>query len=100
MGKCELSKNVMYDDAHVNVLEEALPFQANHKIKGIEGNNNNQRCRSYKYVDSIDWFKLFPFLIFFRRIREHVITKCPCIHNERDGFVKHVGQQMLGINFV
>jgi hypothetical protein len=30
-----------------------------------------------------------------------VITKCPYIDNEmRDGFVKHVGQQMLGINFV
>jgi hypothetical protein len=23
-------KTFMYDDAHVNVLEEALPFQANH----------------------------------------------------------------------
>ncbi len=65
MGKCELSKNVMFDDAHVNVLEEALPFQANHKIKGIEGKNNNPRCRNYNYVDSIDWFKLFPKSFFF-----------------------------------
>jgi hypothetical protein len=27
-------RTFMYDDAHVNVLEEALPFQANHNNKG------------------------------------------------------------------
>lgn len=26
----------MYDDAHVDVLEEALPFQENHISKGIQ----------------------------------------------------------------
>jgi len=26
----------MYDDAKVNVLEEALPYQSNHKSKGIK----------------------------------------------------------------
>jgi hypothetical protein len=30
-------KTFMYDDAHVNVPDEALPFQANHMSKGIEG---------------------------------------------------------------
>jgi len=31
----------MYDDAHVDVLEEALPFQTNHKSKGIEWERRN-----------------------------------------------------------
>jgi hypothetical protein len=33
---------LMYDYAHVNVLEEALPFQTYHKSKGIEGKNKIQ----------------------------------------------------------
>jgi hypothetical protein len=27
----------MYDDAHVDVLEEALPIQTNHRSKGSKG---------------------------------------------------------------
>jgi hypothetical protein len=31
----------MYDDAHVNVLEEALPFQKNHISKRIKRGKKN-----------------------------------------------------------
>jgi hypothetical protein len=36
----------MYDDAHVNVLEETLPFQSNHRSKGIIRERRNLKCRS------------------------------------------------------
>jgi len=37
----------------------------------------------------------------FYRIKKHVITKCPHIDSEmRDGFVRHVGQQMLDKGFI
>jgi hypothetical protein len=31
----ELSRTPMYDDAHLNVLEKALPFQIDHISTGI-----------------------------------------------------------------
>jgi hypothetical protein len=37
----------------------------------------------------------------FYRVRGHIITKCPHVDSEvKDGFVKHMGQQMLDIDFV
>ncbi len=47
---------IVNDDAHVNVLEQALPIQMNHKIKGIEKEKKNQERRNYDYEV---WLKLF-----------------------------------------
>lgn len=41
----------IYDDAHVNVLKEALPIQMDHKSKGIEREKMNPKCKSYDYED-------------------------------------------------
>jgi len=91
----------MYDDAHVDVLEEALPFQTNHKKKGIKRERKNPKHRNY---DSMDLAKLAQILFLncaFYRIRKHVIKECPHINSEmRDGFVRHVGQQMLDKSFI
>jgi hypothetical protein len=42
----------VYDDAHVNVLEEALPIQTSHKSKRI-GRERTLECKKYDYDDSI-----------------------------------------------
>jgi hypothetical protein len=42
-----------------------------------------------------------PIVCFHPRVSGHVITKCPQIDSEvKDGFIKHVGQQMLDKDFV
>jgi hypothetical protein len=35
----------VYDDAQMNVLKMALPFQTNHKNRGIEREKKNLECR-------------------------------------------------------
>jgi hypothetical protein len=42
----------MYDDAKVNVLEEALPFLSNHNRKGIEWQKRNLKRKGYDFMDS------------------------------------------------
>jgi hypothetical protein len=39
-------KRSMYDDAHVNVLEETLPFQSNHRSGGIGRERRNLKRRN------------------------------------------------------
>ncbi len=46
-----LSRNYMYDDAHVNVLEEALSILMNNLSKGLERNRRDKKCRSYDFED-------------------------------------------------
>jgi hypothetical protein len=41
----------IYDDAHVNVLDEALLIQIDHKSKGIEREIRNPKCKSYDFED-------------------------------------------------
>lgn len=83
----------MYDDVQVNVLEEALPSQSNHKSKRIGRESRNPKHRSY---DSMDLTKLEQTLFricAFYRSKGHGIIECLQIDSEvRDGFVKHVGQ--------
>jgi hypothetical protein len=93
VGRCELPKNILYDDAHVNVLEEALPFQTNHRSRGIKRDRRNSERRSYNFVDLARLVQILSKNYAFYTIRRHVIIKCPHIGNEvRDGFVRHVGQ--------
>jgi hypothetical protein len=54
----------MYDDAHVNILEEALPFQANHKSKGIEGKKRIQDVKVIIMWIQLGWFKFLHNLCF------------------------------------
>ncbi len=42
----------VYDDAQVNILEEALPFQMNNKSKGIEIHTRDPKHKSYNFEDS------------------------------------------------
>jgi hypothetical protein len=42
----------MYDDAKVNVLEEALLFQLDHRSEGIKKERRNPKCRGYDLMDS------------------------------------------------
>ncbi len=45
-------RTYMYDDVQVNVLEEALPLQTNHKSKGIRKVRRNPKHMNYDYMDS------------------------------------------------
>lgn len=95
MGMCELSRTPMYDDAHLNVLEKALPIPNRpHKQRNWK-KKRNPKCRNY---DSMDLARLPQTLskIYFFVVGGHVIIKCPQIDNEmKDGFVRHEGQQKL-----
>jgi hypothetical protein len=42
-------RNFVYNDAHVNVLEEALPILTNNRNKGLEKNRRDLECKSYNY---------------------------------------------------
>ncbi len=42
----------VYDDAHVNVLKEALSLQMNNKRKRIEIDTRNPKRKSYNFEDS------------------------------------------------
>jgi hypothetical protein len=35
----------VYDDAQLNVLDEALPFQMDHKSRGIRQKRMNLKCK-------------------------------------------------------
>jgi hypothetical protein len=83
----------VYNDAQVNVLEEALPFQSNHKGRRIGRKNRNPKDRSYDSMDLTKLEQTLSKICAFYRSREHGIVECPQIDNEvRDGFVKHVRQ--------
>jgi len=60
----------MYDDAHVNVLEDALPFQMDHISKGI-----GRKIRIQNVEITILWIspgclKLFPKYMFFVELED------------------------------
>jgi hypothetical protein len=42
----------MYNDAKVNVLEEALQFQSDHRSKGIKRERRNPKCKGSHPMDS------------------------------------------------
>jgi hypothetical protein len=91
----------VYDDAQVNVLEEALPPQMNNTSKRIKTNRKNPKHRNLYYEDSTRLAQTFSKIFAFCRVRVHIIIKCSQIDSEaKDGFVKHVGQQMLDNDFV
>jgi hypothetical protein len=52
-------------DAKVNVLEEALPFQSNHRNKGIKGEKKIQNINVMIMWIQLGWFKKIPKSIFF-----------------------------------
>jgi hypothetical protein len=87
-------KTFVYDDAHVNVLEEeALPFQMNNKSRGIERDKRNPKYRNYNFKDLTILAQTLSRIYSFYRVGGHIIPKCLQIDSEiRDGFVKHVGQ--------
>jgi hypothetical protein len=49
-AKSNYPRTSMYDDAQVNVLEEALPLQTNHKSKGIRKVIRNPKHMNYNYM--------------------------------------------------
>lgn len=51
-GNVNYPRTFLYDDAQVNVLNEALPFQTNNKSRGIEREKKNPKRRSYDFMDS------------------------------------------------
>lgn len=91
----------VYDDAQVNVLEEALPLKMNNKSKRIKRDKINPKCRSYDFEYSSILVESSIKIYVFCRIKGHDVIKCPQIDIEvKGGFVKHVGQQMLNRDFV
>ncbi len=44
-------KMFLYDDAHVNVLQEALPFLMDHQSRRIKREKKNLQCKSYNFMD-------------------------------------------------
>jgi hypothetical protein len=94
-------KTSIYNDAHVNVLKEALPFQKDHISKGIERKRWNPKSKNYNYENLTRLVEFFSKICAFYRVRGHVITKCPQIDSKmKEGFIKHAKQQMLNIDFV
>lgn len=71
------STNFVYNDAHVNVLEEALSVLTNNRNKGLERNRRNPKCKSYNYEDSTTLVHTISRICAFYRVRGHVITRCP-----------------------
>ncbi len=67
-------RNFGYDDAHVNVLEEALPILTNNRNKR---NRRASECRSYNYEDSTTLAPTIFRIYVFYRVKGHVITRCP-----------------------
>jgi hypothetical protein len=85
----------LYNDAQVNIIEEALPFPLDHKSKGI------QNAKVMIIWIQPSWLKLFPKFVFFCKVKGHGIIECPKIDSEvKEVFVKHVGQQMLERHYV
>ncbi len=66
-------RTFMYDDAHVNVMEEALPIQMNHKSKGIKRERWNPEYRSYNFEDSTTLVQTLSRIYVFCRVKTHVI---------------------------
>jgi hypothetical protein len=58
----------MYDDAHVNVLEETLPFQANHRSKRIEGKKIQNVEVTIMWIQ-LGWLRLFLESMFFVKVK-------------------------------
>jgi len=54
----------------VNVLEEALPFQTNHKSRGIKREKKNPKRKSYDSMDSTRLFKKIPGFVFFVELKD------------------------------
>jgi hypothetical protein len=71
------SKTFVYDDAHVNVLEEALPISMNNRNRGLERNIRNLKCESYNYEASTMLVQTISRIYVLYRIKRHVITRCP-----------------------
>jgi predicted Zn-ribbon and HTH transcriptional regulator len=70
-------RTFIYNDAHVNVLKEALPSQKDHRSKGIERKIRNPKCKKYNYEDSTRLVKKKSKNCAFYRVKGRVITKCP-----------------------
>ncbi len=81
----------MYDDTWVNVLEEALLIQTNHKNKRIK-KKKKFKHKSYDYEDSAKLIQILFTTYVFNKIKRNIIIKCPQIDTKMtDGLVKHVG---------
>jgi hypothetical protein len=85
----------------MNVLEEALLISTNNKSNQIEKDRKNSKHRSYNSKDLARLAQTLFRICVFCRIKIHIIIECLHIDNEvRDGFVRHVGQQMLDRDYV
>ncbi len=67
-------RNFMYDDAQVNVLEEALPIQINHRRKGIRKERRNPKLRINDYEDLTMLAQILSQICVLCKVRGHVIT--------------------------
>jgi hypothetical protein len=69
-------KTSMYDDTWVNVLEEALLIQTNHKNKRIK-KKKKFKHKSYDYEDSAKLIQILFTTYVFNKIKRNIIIKCP-----------------------
>jgi hypothetical protein len=70
-------RNFVYDYAHVNVLEDALPISTNNKNKGLKRDRKDPKCISYDYEDSTTLVQTIFIIYAFYIVKGHVITRCP-----------------------
>ncbi len=70
-------RTYVYDDAHVNVLEEALLIQMGHKSKRITRKRKNLKCKNYDYDDSTKLLQTLSRIYVYCKVGGHAITKCP-----------------------
>jgi hypothetical protein len=67
----------MYDDAHANVLEVALPIQMSHKSKRIRRKRRNLECKNYDFNDSTKLVQTLSIIYAFCKVGRHAIIICP-----------------------
>ncbi len=70
MGKCKLSKTFIYNNAHVNVLKEALPFQKDHISKGIKRKIRIQNIKITIMKIQRGWFNFFPNYVLYIELED------------------------------
>jgi len=67
---------LVYHDAQVNVLEEALLISTNNKSRRIEKDRKNPKHKSYNFKDLAKLAQTLSRIYVFCRSRKHIITEC------------------------
>jgi len=101
VGGCKLSKNLYVQRCTSERSKGDITISKGSHMQKNQKKRRNPKHKNYDYEYSMRLVKKNSKICAFYRGRGHVITKCPWIDSEmRDGFIRHVGQKMLNINFV